>query len=395
MIVDRQKLRLLLERECGGENICSDLLHLRPHLFAAGAVFLEQYLARQMSETVAAVEAVVALPAYREAMLARAPSIVAFDPGARGVFVGYDFHLGGNGPQLIEINTNAGGGLLNAKLARAMQGAEDGDHRERAFVEMFRAEWRIRHGDKPLRNVLIVDDQPAAQYLYPEFLLFRALFRQHGLNAEIADPADLAYRDGVLWYRDMPCDLVYNRLTDFLLDEPRHEALRRAYLDGAVTLTPHPRAHALYADKRNLALFGDVGRLRALGAADHIILSLQRGIPATVEVTPDNAEQLWRERRGLFFKPAGGYGSKGAYRGEKLTRRVWEDIRGGQYVAQTFVPPSKCELGDEGARSCLKVDFRLYTYAGATQLIAARLYQGQTTNFRTPLGGFAPVLLRG
>jgi hypothetical protein len=171
--------------------------------------------------------------------------------------------------------------------------------------------------------------------------------------------------------------------------------LRHAYLDGAVTLTPHPRAHALYADKRNLALFGDVGRLRAFGAADHIILSLQRGIPATVEVTPDNAEQLWRERRGLFFKPAGGYGSKGAYRGEKLTRRVWEEIRGGQYVAQTFVPPSKCELGDEGARSCLKVDFRLYTYAGATQLIAARLYQGQTTNFRTPLGGFAPVLLRG
>jgi hypothetical protein len=63
-------------------------------------------------------------------------------------------------------------------------------------------------------------------------------------------------------------------------------------------------------------------------------------------------------------------------------------------VAQDFVSPSKCELGDEGARACLKVDFRLYTYAGATQLIAARLYQGQTTNFRTPLGGFAPVLLR-
>jgi hypothetical protein len=26
------------------------------------------------------------------------------------------------------------------------------------------------------------------------------------------------------------------------------------------------------------------------------------------------------------------------------------------------------------------------------QLIAARLWQGQTTNFRTPGGGFAPVL---
>ena len=29
--------------------------------------------------------------------------------------------------------------------------------------------------------------------------------------------------------------------------------------------------------------------------------------------------------------------------------------------------------------------------AGAIQLMAARLYQGQTTNFRTTRGGFAPV----
>ena len=40
----------------------------------------------------------------------------------------------------------------------------------------------------------------------------------------------------------------------------------------------------------------------------------------------------------------------------------------------------------------LKVDIRLYTYYGAVLLTAARLYQGQTTNMRTPSGGFAPVL---
>jgi hypothetical protein len=40
----------------------------------------------------------------------------------------------------------------------------------------------------------------------------------------------------------------------------------------------------------------------------------------------------------------------------------------------------------------MKVDVRNYTYAGQVLLSAARLYQGQTTNFRTPGGGFAPVL---
>ena len=42
-------------------------------------------------------------------------------------------------------------------------------------------------------------------------------------------------------------------------------------------------------------------------------------------------------------------------------------------------------------REAYKVDIRCYAYAGRVQLMAARLYQGQTTNFRTAGGGFAPV----
>lgn len=47
--------------------------------------------------------------------------------------------------------------------------------------------------------------------------------------------------------------------------------------------------------------------------------------------------------------------------------------------------------GDEAIS--LKYDLRVYAYDGQIQLLAARLYQGQTTNFRTPGGGFAPVRL--
>jgi hypothetical protein len=38
------------------------------------------------------------------------------------------------------------------------------------------------------------------------------------------------------------------------------------------------------------------------------------------------------------------------------------------------------------------VDIRNYCGQGTTWLRAARLWRGQTTNFRTPGGGFAPVL---
>jgi hypothetical protein len=46
----------------------------------------------------------------------------------------------------------------------------------------------------------------------------------------------------------------------------------------------------------------------------------------------------------------------------------------------------------DGKETELKADIRNYTYAGAVQLVAARLWQGQTTNFRTPGGGFARVV---
>jgi hypothetical protein len=68
---------------------------------------------------------------------------------------------------------------------------------------------------------------------------------------------------------------------------------------------------------------------------------------------------------------------------------VWEEILSADYVAQEVVAPSERNIAEGTA---LKVDVRNYVYAGAVQLLAARLYQGQTTNLRTAGGGFAPVL---
>jgi hypothetical protein len=48
---------------------------------------------------------------------------------------------------------------------------------------------------------------------------------------------------------------------------------------------------------------------------------------------------------------------------------------------------------EEASGKALKYDIRAYTYDGEIRLLVARVYQGQTTNFRTPGGGFAPVVL--
>jgi hypothetical protein len=49
---------------------------------------------QRMARLVAAVERVVALPAYRAHVLAWAPESARHRCAAPGVFLGYDFHLG-------------------------------------------------------------------------------------------------------------------------------------------------------------------------------------------------------------------------------------------------------------------------------------------------------------
>ncbi len=125
--------------------------------------------------------------------------------------------------------------------------------------------------------------------------------------------------------------MVYNRLVDFALEAPNHGTLRRAYLDGAVVVTPNPRTHAVLADKRNLTLLSDTETLREWGLDTENAELLERAVPKTRLVSRADETELWRNRRGLFFKPVAGHGSKGVYRGEKLTRRVFENILGGDY----------------------------------------------------------------
>jgi len=401
--LDTDALGRALESEMGQPGLLELVKERCPYLFAARPVFVSPAHLARMAALVQAIESVVALPAYRAAVLAQSPDLARHDPGgALGVFFGYDFHVTEGGFGLIEINTNAGGALLNAVLARAQRACcpamdalvptpATADALEERIVAMFRREWALSGHGRPLRSIAIVDDAPAQQYLYPEFLLFQQLFKRHGLQAVIADPAEFSLRGGVLRHGELAIDLVYNRLTDFALATPASATLREAYLQHAAVLTPHPQAHTLYADKRNLALLSDAARLQALDVPPATQAVLLAGIPHTEVVDPAQADRLWRDRKRLFFKPFAGFGGRAAYRGDKLTQRVWQEILAGGYVAQALVVPGERTISDQEPAQVLKFDLRDYTYDGQVQWVAARLYQGQTTNFRTPGGGFAPV----
>ena len=208
--LNREAMRAELWQQQDDINLYRMIVEERPHLFAESAVFVTDTCIQRQRDIIAALESVIALPAYQERVLAYAPDAAKFIPKAHGVFFGYDFHLSAEGPQLIEINTNAGGALLNAIVARTQKVCCDlaeeelpahttdatiTHNPEQAFIEMFLEEWQAERGQQPLRSIAIVDENPQTQYMLPEFLLFKKLFEQNNINAVICDPSELVYHD--------------------------------------------------------------------------------------------------------------------------------------------------------------------------------------------------------
>jgi hypothetical protein len=257
---------------------------------------------------------------------------------------------------------------------------------------IFETEWRAFASNRPLKTIAIVDEKPNEQFLFSEFILFKTHFENAGYKVIICDPSELRFTDGALLFEGEKIDLVYNRSTDFYFQKPSHSAIKQAFLANEVLVTPNPRHHALFAAKQNLAVLADEGKRQSLCLVGDSFTALN-ALPAAKLVTAQNADEMWQKRKQLFFKPLAGHGGKAVYRGDKVTKKTWAHIIEGGFIAQELTPPenryAKCESDKEP--QSLKSDIRYYTYNGEVLLAVARLYQGQTTNFRTVGGGFAPI----
>ncbi len=400
--LDREKLFGALKAETGADLLTKYFSGTHAATISDVPMFVDHRHMEKMQDIIAAVEAVAKTDQFYEAVMAGAPAIAKHRPGAVGVLMGYDFHLSPDGPKLIEINTNAGGALINAYLSQAqalccttVRDEEEDERRTAnpaaAIMQSFLQDWRRQRKSDAPETIVIVDEDPEHQYFFPELLLFKNLFGRNGVRATIASPEELTHHDGALWRGEKIVDLVYNRLTDFYFEDEQSSALKSAYLANEVVVTPNPHAHALLANKRNLSFLCDDALLHEWNIDEPHIRSLVEGVPKTIPLDATRQEEFWSARKKLFFKPAAGFGSKAAYRGDKITRRVWSEILENDYVAQDIVKPSVRNVIVDSKVETMKVDIRNYTYDGSILLTAARLYQGQTTNMRTPGGGFSPA----
>jgi hypothetical protein len=231
----------------------------------------------------------------------------------------------------------------------------------------------ILNGQKGSPKIAIIDDQPTTQRLYIEFLIFNEFFKSQGLDTLICD------------FREIPSDrnFIYNRFTDFYFSGPESQNLKKDFFSRARCFSPHPFEYFLLADK---------GRLIDWSAEVDLSPLIKKYLPTCYLVTDANQEFIWSQRKNLFFKPRQAFGSKQSYKGASISRKVFEEIVQGQFIAQQLIPAPEREFETPAGRQKFKFDLRFYAYKDRVQSVVARLYQGQVTNLKTPYGGFAPVV---
>ena len=315
----------------------------------------------------------------------------SFHFNTHGVLAAFDFHLTKEYPQLIEINTNAGGAFLNCALLSSLNKNQQAQNLSDKIVASFQQEWQLfnlnqnnNQNNPPLKTIAIVDENPKEQFLYPEFLLAQNLFEEKGIQTWIADPSEFSILNDSLVLNHQKIDLIYNRLTDFNFNH--FPLLKKAYIEKKALFTPSPYHYHLTAQKDNLLILFNSKNWEQWNLNENQQNNLKNMIPPLFKV---DSEDFWQKRKQFFFKPFCGFGSKAVYRGDKLTKKVFEEILKNNYVAQQFVAPSTHEVWVDNQMQIMKADIRAYVYQNEVLHFAARLYQGQTTNFRTHGGGFA------
>jgi len=284
----------------------------------------------------------------------------------------FDFHYSPEmGLKLIEINTNA-----SLYLPIILQRCAQADHcvppQFDSLLQSFVESFDLKSGDE----ISVLDEEPSKEGLYFEFLIFKEWLTQKGYPTNIISLKD---------YPTQAKDNIYNRYTDFYFAEDKSKAPCRDYFESNKRFSPNPREYFLLADKKRLSPLKNT-----LANLDP---ELAKIIPETKLFSEfASKEDLWAQRKKYFLKPSQSFGSKGVFSGKGISRKAFDNLYDPNFIAQEICPAGRRKFKYEEAELEMKFDLRFFTFNGKVDNYGARLYQGQTTNMRTPLGGITPII---
>jgi len=298
------------------------------------------------------------------------------------MLMGFDFHLTADGPKLIEINNYAGGLYVGEQRWLPQSGDVFTDNTlQQRLLSMFPADWQ---------HIAIMDDDVEQQYMYPEMCAYADVLRADGRKVWVCSPHDLQLQDAGLFIEGEKIDAIYNRHTDFYLDEHALEHIRSAYQKGKVVLNPHPRSYALIGDKSRMVDWWRDGLLETCVDAS-LVAQIRAVTPETHQLAEMDADQAWAERKQWVFKPSARHGGKGVVLGKAMSRKRFASLDVPETIVQQLIPASLVEV--EGQE--MKFDIRLYMHGDSLIALAGRVWRGQVTNFREQGSGWIPLSIEG
>ncbi len=310
-----------------------------------------------------------------------------FRPGNSSLFMSYDFHVTQEGQiKLIEINTNASFLGLGWEMNQFQKLDWNADFNLSDLKKCLLSELSLAEFKKPLNKIIITDEAPPSQKLYLEFIVYRELFKSFGFDCEIVDIGEVD--------KLKTADLIYNRSTDFYLEQPQSKYLKEIYLNKTSIVSPQPYEYRLLADKENFIDWSSDEFWKNVDFNEMYKKIIRSVVPETRNLTFRNRDQIWSERKNLFFKPKRAFGSKSAFKGASIARKAFESLVDQESLAQEMIPPSELEVQTPTGPQKFKYDLRCYAYQNQYQGCVGRIYQGQVTNLKTEGGGFAPVVFK-
>ena len=197
-----------------------------------------------------------------------------------------------------------------------------------ALMDSFR-QWRGVTTDPPRVGILDWREVPT----FSEFVLFYDYFKAMGVEARIADPREVEYRDGKLMAGDFHITLVYKRvlISELIERGGMDHPVVRAVRDGAVCMVNSFRCKILFqkaslavlSDERNAAMFTPE-QLAAIAA--HIPWTR---VVEDRKTSIDGSEMdlipfVLANRDRLVLKPNDDYGGHGIVLGWTVDQPAWE-----------------------------------------------------------------------
>lgn len=245
-----------------------------------------------------------------------------------------------------------------------------------------------------------------------EFACVAAFFEQKGVSAVVGDPREIEKRNGTLFLKEKPVDVLYR---DFQCEEvvsiKTHggsvEGIEQAFARNQIVSTVFGEFdHKSLCELLSNPEFSDYFSPEEIRVARRRV-PWTRLVEERKTVAPDGKEIdlmpfLRENRERMVLKPNRGYGGEGVVVGEAVTVSVWEEAlshavsKAKSWVAQEQVPISKAPMVVLTANGRIESGER-YVTLGVTATsrgvsFVGRCSEGPVVNISQG-GGLVPVFL--